>query len=114
MISELRDQLQQVTLERDRLREDHHTEIKDFYKSKGEAYERLEAVIGSPNSEFHHIQASIEDMLLRFGTSGTERMAVTNYYMNEIIEVVISDIHKYFLNNSGFICQGVGPSRTPT
>jgi len=29
-------------------------------------------------------------------------MRVINYYMNEIIEVLISDIHKYFLNCSVF------------
>lgn len=41
-------------------------------------------------------------MMVRFGTSGSERMGVINYYMNEIIEVLISDIHKYFLNCSAF------------
>lgn len=41
-------------------------------------------------------------MLDRFGTSGTERIAVINYYMNEILEVLVSDLHKYFLNSSVF------------
>lgn len=41
-------------------------------------------------------------MLERFSASGSERVAVMNYYMNEIIEDLISDIHKYFLTNSGF------------
>ncbi len=41
-------------------------------------------------------------MMQRFGTSGSERVSVTNYYMNEIIEVLVSDIHKYFLNCSVF------------
>ena len=31
--------------------------------------------------------------------------------MNEIIEVLISDIHKYFLNSSGFISQGISPQK---
>ena len=44
----------------------------------------------------------IEDMIARFGTSGSERMEVVNHYMEEIIEVLISDIHKYFLNSSIF------------
>jgi hypothetical protein len=30
-------------------------------------------------------------------------MGVINYYMNEIIESLISDIHKYFMNSSAFI-----------
>ncbi len=50
--------------------------------------------------------------MLRFGTSGSERMGAINYYMNEIIEVMISDIHKYFLNCSAFL-QGVTPSNPP-
>ena len=29
-------------------------------------------------------------------------MRVINYYMNEIIEVLVSDIHKYFLHSSAF------------
>lgn len=47
----------------------------------------------------------------RFGTSGSERVSVTNYYMNEIIEVIVSDVHKYFLNCSLF-SQGFS-SRNP-
>jgi hypothetical protein len=41
-------------------------------------------------------------MLERFSASGSERVAVMNYYMNEIIEDLISDIHKYFLTSPGF------------
>jgi hypothetical protein len=41
-------------------------------------------------------------MLERFSASGSERLAVMNYYMNEIIEDLISDIHKYFLTSSTF------------
>ena len=41
-------------------------------------------------------------MMNRFGTSGSERMEIINYYMNEIIEVLVSDIHKYFLTCSPF------------
>jgi hypothetical protein len=48
----------------------------------------------------------------RFGASGSERNAVMNYYMNEIIEDLISDIHKYFLNSSAF-CYGISPSNPP-
>ena len=42
-------------------------------------------------------------MMARFGTSGSERIGIINYYMNEIIEVLVSDIHKYFLTSSSFI-----------
>jgi predicted DNA-binding protein len=50
-------------------------------------------------------------MMHRFGTSGTERMRVVNYYMNEIIEVLISDIHKYFLTCSVFSQQYNSPNQ---
>jgi len=42
-------------------------------------------------------------MMARFGTSGSERIGIINYYMNEIIEVLVSDIHKYFLTSSSFV-----------
>lgn len=51
-------------------------------------------------------------MLERFSASGSERVAVMNYYMNEIIEELISDIHKYFLTNS-FFNSGYSPSIIP-
>ena len=41
-------------------------------------------------------------MLDRFGAAGSQRISIMNYYMNEIIEDLISDIHKYFLTNSIF------------
>jgi hypothetical protein len=41
--------------------------------------------------------------MARFGTSGSERIGIINYYMNEIIEVLVSDIHKYFLTSSSFV-----------
>ena len=37
-------------------------------------------------------------------------MRVINYYMNEIIEVLISDIHKYFLNCSFFSQRNTSPN----
>lgn len=76
--------------------------IKNFLKSKAEAYERLENIISDPVSSNDQIKGQIEFMLERFSASGSERVAVMNYYMNEIIEDLISDIHKYFLNNSAF------------
>ncbi len=48
----------------------------------------------------------------RFGTSGSERVSVVNYYMNEIIEVLVSDVHKYFLNCSAF-SQGFSSHNPP-
>ena len=38
-------------------------------------------------------------------------MRVVNYYMNEILEVLISDIHKYFLNCSIFSQRYVSPNQ---
>lgn len=38
-------------------------------------------------------------------------MRVVNYYMNEIIEVLISDIHKYFLTSSIFSVRYVSPNQ---
>jgi hypothetical protein len=51
-------------------------------------------------------------MLERFSASGSERVAVMNYYMNEIIEDLISDIHKYFLTSTGF-SNGYTPYNPP-
>ncbi len=81
-------------------------------KSKAEAYESLNRVLTNPVSTNDEIQLHISDMLQRFGTSGSERMAVTNYYMNEIVEVLISDIHRYFLNSSAF-SQGFTANNPP-
>jgi len=51
-------------------------------------------------------------MMARFGTSGSERIGIINYYMNEIIEVLVSDIHKYFLTSSSFV-QKTPPNSPP-
>lgn len=51
-------------------------------------------------------------MMARFGTSGSERIGIINYYMNEIIEVLVSDIHKYFLTCSSFV-QTYAPNNPP-
>ena len=44
-------------------------------------------------------------MKAKFGAAGSERIATTDYYMKEIIEILIGDIHKYLmhcaLGNSG-------------
>lgn len=77
-------------------------QIKDFYRRKAEAYESLEQILKQPESTAQDVKPVINNMMLSFGTSGSERMGVTNYYMNEIIEVLVSDIHKYFLNCSAF------------
>lgn len=47
-------------------------------------------------------------MTERFGASGSERKGLINYYMNEIIEDLVSDIHKYFLVSSN-----IGPKNVP-
>ena len=54
----------------------------------------------------------ILDILHKFGASGSERIGLINYYMNEIIEDLVSDIHKYFLVSSTFVPNFV-PSNNP-
>jgi hypothetical protein len=44
------------------------------------------------------IQACLNEQRERFGSSGSERVRTINYYMEEIIENSIPDIHKYFIN----------------
>ena len=44
-------------------------------------------------------------MKAKFGAAGSERVATTDYYMKEIIEILLGDVHKYLmhcaLQNSG-------------
>jgi len=54
----------------------------------------------------------MEDALQKFGTSGSERVPIINYYMNEVIELLISDIQKYFIGSSIFH-QGLTASNPP-
>lgn len=34
----------------------------------------------------------------KFGSAGKERISLVNYYMSEIIENLITDFQKYFIN----------------
>ena len=50
----------------------------------------------------------LQDLTERFGAAGSERKGLINYYMNEIIEDLVSDIHKYFLVSSSLVSKN-GP-----
>lgn len=44
-------------------------------------------------------------MKAKFGAAGSERVATTDYYMKEIVDILLGDVHKYLmhsaLHNSG-------------
>ena len=46
----------------------------------------------------------------KYGAAGSERIATTDYYVKEIIEILIGDIHKYLvacaINNTGLFGLG--------
>ena len=51
------------------------------------------------------ISEELKIMKAKFGAAGSERVATTDFYMKEIIEILLGDIHKYLmhcaLENSG-------------
>ena len=51
------------------------------------------------------ISEELKIMKAKFGAAGSERIATTDYYMKEIIEILLGDVHKYLmhcaLQNSG-------------
>lgn len=36
-------------------------------------------------------------MKAKYGAAGSERICTTDYYMKEIIEILVGDIHKYLM-----------------
>jgi hypothetical protein len=52
----------------------------------------------------------LQIIIARYGAAGSERIAATDYYMKQIIEMLLADIHKYIVdcvvNDSGLF--GVG------
>ena len=58
------------------------------------------------------VEVLLNDMTERFGAAGSERKELINYYMNEIIQDLVSDIHKYFLVSSTFVPKNV-PNFSP-
>lgn len=47
------------------------------------------------------------EILDRFGTMGGERTSMINAYMSEIVETLVSDMHKYLMSESGFLWKGI-------
>ncbi len=49
-------------------------------------------------------------MIARYGAAGSERIATTDYYVKQIIEILLGDIHKYIVdcavNDSGLLGLG--------
>lgn len=49
-------------------------------------------------------------LIARYGAAGSERIAATDYYMKQIIEMLLADIHKYIVdcavNDSGLFGLG--------
>jgi len=45
----------------------------------------------------------LNEIMAKFGASGSERVKLINYYMNEIIEDLVTDVHKYFLVSSSLL-----------
>lgn len=49
-------------------------------------------------------------MIARYGAAGSERVATTDYYMKQIIEILLGDVHKYIVdcavNDSGLFGLG--------
>lgn len=49
----------------------------------------------------------------KYGAAGSQRIAATDYYMKQIIEILLGDVHKYIVDcavsDSGLL--GLGPWR---
>ena len=52
-------------------------------------------------------------LMSKYGAAGSQRIAATDYYMKQIIEILLGDVHKYIVdcavNDSGLL--GLGPWR---
>lgn len=52
----------------------------------------------------------MKKLISKYGAAGSERVATTDYYVQEVIEILIADIHKYLvysaMNNSGLFGMG--------
>lgn len=79
--------------------------------AKNEAYQNLNDLLhksGKKSSE--QLSEELEMMMARYGAAGSERIAATEYYMKQIIEILLADIHKYIVdcavNDSGLFGLG--------
>ena len=52
----------------------------------------------------------LQMLIARYGAAGSKMIATTDYYMKQIIEILLADIHKYIVecvvNDSGLFGLG--------
>jgi hypothetical protein len=54
-------------------------------KVESDHFESMQKMVSDPRSTPEQIQSMIEEALQKFGTSGSERVHIINYYMDEMV-----------------------------
>lgn len=79
--------------------------------AKNEAYENLNGLLQkNEKRSSDKLSEELQMLIARYGAAGSERIATTDYYMKQIIEILLADIHKYIVecvvNDSGLFGLG--------
>ena len=79
--------------------------------AKNEAYQNLNGILQkSGNKSTDKLNEELQMLIARYGAAGSERIATTDYYMKQIIEILLADVHKYIVecvvNDSGLFGLG--------
>ena len=103
--------LHEAEIERDRLREANRSQVKSFFESKSQSYEKLREILeGGDRNAKARVSQELQTLKSKYGAAGSERVAATDYYVKEVIENLIGDVHKYLvscaINNSGLFGLG--------